>query len=367
MDISNFINNTTDDYEKIVLNKTPLIDIRAPIEFIKGAFLNTVNLPLMNDEERHLVGTCYKEKGSEEAIKLGYQLVSGKTRQERIDAWVSHLNSYPDSIIYCFRGGLRSSISQQWIYEATGKEVTKLHGGFKAFRNYLIDHLVPSEQIVPVVLGGLTGCGKTALLKKLENSIDLEGIANHRGSSFGRYVTPQPTQIDFENNLAYALIHHKHKGYRSLILEDESPNIGRCIIPKPLFTYFKTGNMVLLDLPFEERVLNTHNEYVIQSQAEYSNAFGEQALPNWFQYINESINKLKKRLGGTLYNKIIDCFHFAYKKQIESGDNTVHRNWIEILLKEYYDPMYRYQIQNTTQKIVFNGNTNEVLEFISKI
>lgn len=366
MDRYNFIKNTTDDYEKIVLNKIPLIDVRAPIEFIKGAFLNTVNLPLMNDEERHLVGTCYKEKGSEEAVKLGHQLVSGITRQERIDTWTSHLNVYPDSIIYCFRGGLRSSISQQWIYETTGKEVTKLYGGYKAFRNYLIEQLAPPEQIVPVVLGGLTGAGKTDLLKKLEISIDLEGLANHRGSSFGRYVTPQPTQIDFENNLAYALIQHKHRGFSKLLLEDEGVNIGRCIIPKPLYAYFRAGNLILLDIPFEERLINTHNEYVIESQAEYLNAFGDLGLSNWFEYINGSISKIKKRLGGDLYNRVIDCLQFAYNKQLESGENTAHKNWIEILLKEYYDPMYNYQIQTTTRKILFKGNADEVLEYLQE-
>jgi tRNA 2-selenouridine synthase len=368
MSVSKIMTSTCNDYEKIVINKTPLIDMRAPIEFIKGSFLNSVNLPLMNDEERHLVGVCYKEKGSEQAIALGHKLVSGKTRQERIDAWIFHLNKYPDSMIYCFRGGLRSTISQQWIFEATGKEVAKLEGGYKAFRNYLINALIPSDQITPVLLGGLTGSGKTNMLKTLENSIDLEGLAHHRGSSFGKHIEPQPTQIDFENNLAYDLIRLRHNGYSYMIVEDEGVNIGRCIIPKQLFQYFKTGNLVLIDLPFEERLLHTVNEYVIKSQADYIKVFGqEQGILKWSEYINDGIYRVRKRLGGDLFKRVDDCFKFAFNKQLLTGDGALHSNWVEILLKDYYDPMYSYQIETTTNKIIFRGSTKEVSEYLKTI
>ncbi|HEY9062802.1 MAG TPA: tRNA 2-selenouridine(34) synthase MnmH [Pseudobacteroides sp.] len=360
--------HTYNDYEKIVLNKTPLIDVRAPIEFIKGAFLNAVNLPLMNDEERRLVGICYKEKGSDEAIRLGHKLVSGKTRLERIEAWASHLEKYPDSLVYCFRGGLRSTISQQWIIEETGKEILRLNGGYKAFRNYLINALIPSQHTIPVLLGGFTGSGKTHMLKNLRNSIDLEGLAKHRGSSFGRYINPQPTQIDFENNLAYDLIRHRHKGHNHLIVEDEGVNIGRCIIPKQLFLYFKTGNLILIDLPFEERLLNTVDEYVFLSQAEYVKVFGqEQGLLKWAEYIEDGINRIKKRLGGDLFKRVTVSFDLALNKQQLTCDCSLHSNWIEILLKEYYDPMYRYQIETTGNKIMFRGSTKEVLEFLKAI
>ncbi|KJS88145.1 MAG: tRNA 2-selenouridine synthase [Peptococcaceae bacterium BICA1-8] len=357
--------STSNDFERIVIQEIPLIDVRAPIEFKKGTFLNAINLPLMNDDERHLVGIQYKENGNEEAVKLGHHLVSGEKRQARVDAWTSHLNKHPNSMLYCFRGGMRSSISQEWIYAATGKEVTRLEGGYKAFRNYLISKLSPSEQnSTPILLGGNTGSGKTLLLKNLENSIDLEGIAHHRGSSFGRYVTPQPTQINFENNLAYALIQHKHQAYRYMILEDESPNIGRCFIPQPLFEYFNSGLFVLIELPVEERVNITMDEYVVESQAYYLELFGEdQGLLEWYNYISDSINRVKKRLGGDLYKRIMASFELAYKEQVLSGSNCLHKNWIEILLKEYYDPMYEYQIQKKSKIILFRGNTDEVLGY----
>jgi len=361
------MNNTSSDFERIVIEEIPLIDVRAPIEFKRGAFLNAVNLPLMNDEERHLVGTQYKEKGNEEAVKLGHRLVSGAKRQARIDAWVSQINKYPNSMLYCFRGGLRSQISQKWIWEATGKEITRLEGGYKAFRNYLISQLDPAKQIsTPILLGGYTGSGKTLLLKRMANSIDLEGIAHHRGSSFGRFITPQPTQIDFENNLAYALIQHRHKGYRYMILEDEGSHIGKCFIPKPLAEYFNSGDLIIVDLPFEERVNITLQEYVIHSQADYFTSFGrEQGLLEWFNYIVESINRIKKRLGGDLYKRIMDSLESAFKEQKLTGSHNRHENWIAILLKEYYDPMYEYQLQKTTKKILFKGHPEEVLAHIN--
>ncbi|HHX60073.1 MAG TPA: tRNA 2-selenouridine(34) synthase MnmH [Epulopiscium sp.] len=354
------------DFEKIVLNQTPLIDVRAPIEFKKGAFINTVNLPLMNDEERHLVGICYKEKGNEEAVKLGYELVSGDIRQARITAWQNHIKNNPETMIYCFRGGQRSQISQEWIKEATGEQILRLDGGYKAFRNYLMEQLEPSALIsTPILLGGCTGSGKTILLKKLKNAIDLEGIANHRGSSFGSKITPQPTPINFENNLAYALINHKHQGFKNMILEDEGRNVGARFLPQPLAAHFHSGNLVVLKVPIEERVEITMDEYVYQSQEDYCQVYADEvALSQWADYIRESVMKIKKRFGEESCKEILAVFEQAYQEQLRTGSPKKHRDWIEIMLRDYYDPMYNYQIQKTTHEIIFEGNTNEVLEFL---
>jgi tRNA 2-selenouridine synthase len=200
------------DFRSIVLNDTPLIDVRAPVEFTKGAFPHAVNLPLMNDEERHLVGTRYKEEGNTEAVKLGHMLVSGALKEERIAAWLTFIASNPKAMLYCFRGGQRSQISQEWITQSS-REIVRLKGGYKAFRNYLMEETERSvEHFQPIVLGGRTGSGKTILLNKIANTIDLEKLANHRGSSFGRDILSQPTQIDFENSLAYALIQKLEAG-----------------------------------------------------------------------------------------------------------------------------------------------------------
>lgn len=361
---------TTSDFSKIVLEDIPLIDVRAPIEFHKGAFIGSVNLPIMNDEERHLVGTCYKEQGNEEATKLGHKLVSGDVRASRIAAWTSHIAKYPNAMIYCFRGGSRSGISQKWITEATGKEITKLEGGYKAFRNYLLDEIAPEAiTSTPIILGGYTGSGKTILLKQLENAIDLEGIAHHRGSSFGGHVMPQPAQIDFENNLAYALIKHKAKGYSHMILEDEGRNVGINFIPKPLAAHFSTGSLVVLEASLKERVQITLDEYVIQSQAEYIQHAGSEVLglQEWFNYISHSMNKVKKRLGGDRFKRVIDMFEQAYQSQLATASYTPHEAWIELFLSDYYDPMYEYQLANTTKKIVFRGNAPAVLAYLKSL
>ncbi|MEA1988710.1 MAG: rhodanese-like domain-containing protein, partial [Pseudomonadota bacterium] len=129
-----------DDFKSIVLNKTPLIDVRAPVEFLQGAFFTASNLPLMNDEERHKVGVCYKQNGNAAAVKLGHQLVNEKTRASRLESWAAFMDANPDALLYCFRGGMRSKISQQWLKEC-GREIVRLKGGYKAFRRYLIDYL----------------------------------------------------------------------------------------------------------------------------------------------------------------------------------------------------------------------------------
>ena len=363
------IDKTSNEFERIVIDEIPLIDVRAPVEFEKGAFVNSVNLPIMNDEERRLVGICYKEKGNQEAVKLGHKLVSGEVKQARVEAWVSFVSNNPNTMLYCFRGGQRSAISQEWLYEVTGKVIPRLEGGYKAFRNYLINALEPSEQnTIPVIFGGYTGSGKTKILKQLENSLDLEGLANHRGSSFGRYITQQPTQIDFENNLAYALIRHKHKGFRYIILEDEGKNVGRCYLPKPLHAFFNSGDAVIIDLTIEQRIKNTLDEYVIQSQSDYIKTFGEEkGFDEWFIYISSSLDRIKKRLGGDRHKLITDSFQLAYKEQRVSGSYYPHEIWIEQLLKEYYDPMYHHQLQNSTRKILFKGNDREVIEFLKNL
>lgn len=361
--------NATNDFKRIVTQKIPLIDVRSPIEYEKGTFSNTINLPLMSDEERHLIGICYKEKGSEEALKLGHQLVSGKKRLDRIESWASHISKHPNSMIYCFRGGSRSKISQEWIHKELGKEITRLDGGYKAFRNYLLQALEPLEQKShPVLLGGYTGSGKTLLLKNIENSIDLEGIAHHRGSSFGKHLTSQPTQISFENDLAYSIIQHKGKGYRYIILEDESSNIGKNVIPKPIFEYFRSGDQVILEVPFEQRLQITLAEYVTQSQLDYSNHFGgELGYLEWFNYISNSISRIIKRLGGDCFQRVLKQLELAYEFQLKTGSIDMHINWLEILLKEYYDPMYNYQMQKNKNKVIFKGNDKEVLAYLKTL
>ena len=159
----------SDDYPRIFLQDVPLIDVRAPIEFQQGAFAQAVNLPLMIDSERQAVGTCYKQHGQQAAIALGHSLVNGKLREQRTAAWLAACSARPEGYIYCFRGGLRSQLVQQWLHEA-GVDYPRITGGYKALRNYLLGVLTQSAQLPMALVGGNTGSGKTLLVNELADA-----------------------------------------------------------------------------------------------------------------------------------------------------------------------------------------------------
>ena len=351
---------------EIVATKVPLIDVRAPGEYIAGAIPHAVNLPLMTDSERHLVGRCYKEKGREEALDLGYQLINGQKKSDRLQAWRSYIAEHPDTYLYCSRGGLRSKISQQWIKEDTGQDVRKLAGGYKAFRSVLLRQLDPGALCSkPIILGGRTGSGKTMLLQKMENAIDLEAIAHHRGSSFGQHVSPQPNQADFENRLACAFITHGRKGFSSLILEDEGRHIGKRFLPKTLSSYFSSCPLVLLETSFEQRTQVIYDEYVINLQQQYISSFGSKnGLQLWLKEMGSGVGRIRKRLGSQRHQQLIQLQEQAYQHQLQNGDGQDHKGWIRLLLREYYDPMYDYQLKKRSELIVFRGDFSAITEYL---
>ncbi|HHO65589.1 MAG TPA: tRNA 2-selenouridine(34) synthase MnmH [Epsilonproteobacteria bacterium] len=354
------------DFLSIVLNETPLIDVRAPVEFEKGAFPFATNLPLMSNEERHLVGIAYKEKGHDAAVVLGSSLVNGPVKEARVKAWLDFMKANPEAMLYCFRGGERSKISQEWIAE-TDREIVRLEGGYKAFRTYLMqetERLATTFQ--PYVIGGRTGSGKTILLKRLENAVDLEGLANHRGSSFGRKVKEQPSQIGFENALAYDLIQKLDQGFESLVFEDESEFIGRVYIPKPVVNVLKTAPLIILETSQKKRIEITFDEYIVKAQESYEEAYAEDALEKWYDSITAAMSRIKRRLGGERYQKVCVLFEEAYRVQKKYGDLEAYKAWIDYLLVEYYDPMYDYQIVKNQDRIVFRGLEKEIEGFLKK-
>jgi len=354
------------EFKDIVLNNTPLIDVRAPIEFEKGAFPNAVNLPLISDEERHKIGIRYKEEGNAAAVKLGYELLSAHRKEKIIKSWSTFIGSNPKAMLYCFRGGQRSKISQEWMDEA-GVDIVRLNGGYKAFRNYLLTQIEESPKYFkPIILGGRTGSGKTILLKKIQNSIDLEGLANHRGSSFGRKTSPQPTQISFENSLAYDIIKKLDIGFKYLVFEDEGKNIGSAYIPKNLANHLSIAPLIILETPIKERVETTFHEYVIQSQKMYADAGYENSLSKWRDDILSAMNRIQRRLGSERHKYVCDNLKNAFKQQIMSGSLNAYKEWIEYLLKEYYDPMYDYQIKKRISQVEFRGSSEEVVAYLSK-
>jgi len=357
--------DNSSDYRAIFLSGAPMMDARAPVEFDKGAFPGTVNLPLMNDLERQKVGTCYKQKGQQAAIELGHQLVSGELKAARIAAWAAFARANPEGYLYCFRGGLRSQLVQQWLKEA-GIDYPRVLGGYKAMRSFLLETI---EQAVAqcdfVVVGGLTGTGKTDVLDALDNRLDLEGHANHRGSSFGKRATTQPGQIDFENSLAIDILRKRAAGIESFVLEDESRLVGRCSLPITLYQAMQHFALVWLEDSFDGRVQRILRDYVTGLCAEFVALHGpEQGFSLFSERLLESLANIHKRLGGERYQRLQGLMQAALDEQQRSADTTLHQAWIEVLLNEYYDPMYAFQRESKAGRIEFSGTQHEVVAYL---
>lgn len=354
------------NFREIFLGRAPLMDVRAPVEFGKGAFPTAVNLPLMNDIERQKVGTCYKQRGQQAAIALGHELVGGAIRQQRIAAWAEFARRHPDGYLYCFRGGLRSQLTQEWLASEAGIAYPRVVGGYKALRTYLIEAI---EQAVAecdlVLVGGLTGSGKTEVLAQLDNAIDLEGHANHRGSSFGKRATGQPGQIDFENALAIDFLERRATGAQAFALEDEGRIIGSCALPLPLFEAMQRLPLVWLNDSLESRIERILRDYVVDLSAEFVLLHGlEQGMPAFAERLRQSLARIVKRLGRERYGRLAAVMDAALAEQQRSGSVALHRGWIAGLLTEYYDPMYAYQRDGKAERIEFAGTQQAVVEYL---
>lgn len=354
------------DYRRLFLDDVPLLDVRAPVEFAAGAFPQATNHPLLSDDERHKIGIRYKESGHDSAIELGRELLQGEPQAQRISSWKEYIRKHPEGMLYCFRGGMRSEISQQWIYQETGVLYPRVKGGYKALRNFLLQELQDSlELIQPLVIGGRTGVGKTIVLRQLLDKVDLEGLAWHRGSAFGRHATPQPTQIDFENALTIALMKKLAGNVSPIVMEDESKAIGSLHLPNDLYLKLKQSPMIILEASLEERIENSIHEYVHETLAEYVVEYGEEAgFSRWGEYALNSLDRIKKRLGGERHKLMRHILSQAMETQHRYGTTDLHEDWIRILLSEYYDPMYDYQIDNNKKRILFKGNAGEILDYL---
>ncbi|MBB1319356.1 tRNA 2-selenouridine(34) synthase MnmH [Shewanella sp. SR43-4] len=353
------------EYGRLLLENRSLIDVRAPIEFTKGAFSHSINLPLMQDSEREKVGTCYKKHGQDAAIALGHELVKGNVKQQRIDAWLTQLTQHPDSYLYCFRGGLRSKLSQQWIKES-GMHIPYIEGGYKAMRTFLINTIeqAPNHSKV-LILSGITGSGKTEVINQRDESVDLEGIANHRGSSFGKNIDPQPSQINFENTLAVALLSHQQQHHRHLLLEDESILIGRSALPHSFYHAMQQADIILLDEPLDARLPRLLHDYVESKLADYVSLLGEQAGFDAFKaYLTQSLLGIRKRLGGKQHQELQSLVDDALNMQQSQNDTSKHLDWISLLLDIYYDPMYLYQLEKKRDRVIFQGDRQTIHQWL---
>jgi tRNA 2-selenouridine synthase len=327
------------------------LDVRSPQEFEKGAIPGAVNIPILNDEERKLVGTCYVKKGAQEAIKLGHQLVNGKVKEERLARWVDFIKRNSEASLYCARGGLRSQIAQQWLKEAN-INIPRIQGGYKALRNYLLKQLTLLCPKLPlIVLSGKTGGGKTTYLKQQPYYIDLEALANHRGSAFGSFSTPQPTTMNFENELALLIIKLSTKTTPKIMIEDESFLIGKLLIPPPLYDQMTKSPVIVLQTPLNERVNNILNEYIVEPLKLGDSSF-ERTVQTLKEQFLANLKRISKKLGGVLFNEISNDMQNAFETTLNDQNYDLHKVWIEKLLTHYYDPRYDYSLQKHKHRII---------------
>ncbi len=354
------------DYTEILIKNTPLLDVRAPVEFEKGAFPSAHNFPILDNDERAEIGKHYKQHGNNAATRLGHRLVSGELKSARVRAWQHYIAQHPDTVLYCFRGGQRSKISQAWLHDI-GINIPRIMGGYKAMRQFLIksiDQVAESRQVI--IIGGKTGTGKTLAIKALSNGLDLEHIANHRGSSFGRHIIEQPTQINFENTLAIELLKLSVKHPQSYIIEDESRCIGRLTIPKDFYMNANKGPVVIIDEPLESRIEVIKQDYIISMQGEFTDAHSDSAVAfdHFSQHLLAALQRISKRLGGLRYQQLLAIMKEALNEHQLTGNPASHSAWIGPLLQEYYDPMYDYQLEKKRHRIIKSGSRDEIIEYL---
>lgn len=355
-------------FSDLFINNTPLLDLRAPLEFEKGAFPCASNIPLLDNQQRHDIGTCYAQQGQQAAINLGHQLINGAVREALISQWRQWHQQNPKGALYCFRGGLRSQTVQQWLHDA-GIDMPLIKGGYKALRRFLLenfDRLINQQPLV--ILSGRTGTAKTRVIESISNSIDLEGLAHHRGSAFGRRPGGQPSQINFENTLSIELLKFYHRQNSGpLILEDESRLIGRCALPLSLQDKMKTAPRVMIEESLESRVQVTLEDYVLAPEKEYQSLYGAE---DGFRLLSEALlnglYRIRRRLGGDRYHSLKSELEFALHEHQRAQLTDAHQSWIRTLLADYYDPMYDYMLSKREGKPLFSGSRQAVRAWLEQ-
>ncbi len=301
-------------------NDYVLIDVRTPKEFEESTIPGAINIPLFSNEERAIVGRLYTKVGQQEAIEKGYSFV-----QEKLPNLLEKIKKYREKkiVIFCWRGGMRSQCFVM-LLENLGFNVMQLEGGYRAYRKHVIEELENYKiKAKLVVLYGLTGSGKTKLLKKFKNSLDLEDFAQHRSSLFGDIGLKPRSQKMFESLLLKRLEELKDEKY--IITEGESRKIGNVIIPEGIFKQIKEGIKVRVEATMEERIKN-----LVEC---YSNKEDHKMV--------EKIKMLSKRMGNKKTEQLLELLE---KKKFEEV--------ARILLEEYYDPLYSHTINNQKYSLV---------------
>ncbi len=302
----------------------PIIDVRSPGEYGQAHIPGAVSMPLFNNEERALVGTKYKQAGKDHAVLLGLDMVGPK--MSHFVRAAKKLNPQGKQVlVHCWRGGMRSG-SMAWLFNTAGVQADTLVGGYKAYRNAVLAGLAEPRTLL--ILGGKTGSGKTDILKQLaaqgEQIIDLEGLAHHKGSTYGAIgQLPQPSSEMFEN-----LIYDKWRrldSSRRIWLEDESRNVGSCFIAPPLWTQMRAAPVAFVDVPKAVRVERLVREYTGIDHA----------------LLVAATERIKKRLGG---QATTDCLSALAQHDYATVAN---------ITLDYYDKAYLHGLSLRDQVNVY--------------
>lgn len=327
-------------------DRIPLIDVRSPAEYAHAHIPGAVNIPIFNDEERAQVGTRYHDAGKDAGFLLGLELTGPK-----LAPYVKKLNSlvpaHAPVIVYCWRGGMRSN-AMAWLFDQAGHPASVIEGGYKAYRSYIRAACTDGRDFK--VIGGMTGSGKTEILHQLQASgeqiVDLEALANHRGSVFGHLgQKEQPNNETFEILLWETL--RKLDKSKPVYIEDESRSVGRVSLPESFFNYLQQSDFIMLDVKTEVRIERLVREYGI---------FGREAL-------TENVLRLGKYIGGEAMNKAVEAIR-ENKLEIASG-----------ILLRYYDAKYVKSIERfpyrrrtvvTTETLDAKENARQIMQLIHK-
>ena len=324
-----------------------LLDVRSPGEYNHAHIPEAISLPLFTDEERKIVGTTYKQQSREQAIKIGLDMFGPKMRkmveevESRLEVRGTKYEEARVVFIYCWRGGMRSA-AVAWLLDLYGFKLCTLAGGYKAFRNHVLQTFEQPFQFK--IIGGYTGSGKTEVLHELEKNgeptVDLEEIACHKGSAFGSFkMPPQPTQEMFENLLSCKLQAVQQKtndpglvgeGNGFIWIEDESQRIGNLNIPSALWETMRTSPLIFLEIPFEERLQHLMEEYGTWDR----------------EKLAASVQRISKRLGP-----------METKHTLEFLEQGNYKEAFRILL-QYYDKRYLKGLHNREQLLTLLTKLN---------
>ncbi|WP_165000326.1 tRNA 2-selenouridine(34) synthase MnmH [Anaerophilus nitritogenes] len=307
----------------LTLEKTIFIDVRSPAEYEEGTILDSINIPILDDSERAIVGTIYRKENKDKATLTGLNLVSYKI-PNLYETIKGYSKEYDHIIIFCWRGGMRSKSVCNLLSMLDIPNIYQLKDGYKGYRRYVINYL--ETDILKydfIVLHGMTGVGKTHILQELKKIdvpiLNIEEMAQNSGSVFGDMVFEKkpPTQKNFESLLFHKMYCMKES---YIFIESESKRIGNVQIPDTLYHYMMQKHHILIQTTIENRVNVILKDYVHHLDRNY-------------EKIKKSLHYLRKRLG----NSAVDIL-------IQKIDEKNYSYVIEYLMKYYYDPFYQYSI-----------------------